>query len=68
MPQSHHHANMSPKSHARQGATYKALVRLPGASKSQIWASILKDQEIIVSRIGQAKSVLWTYNFQYKQK
>ena len=37
---------------------------MPGASKSQIRASTLKDQEITVARIGQAKSVLWTYNFQ----
>ena len=34
-----------------------ALARLPGASKSQIQASILKDQEITVAQIGQAKSV-----------
>ena len=32
----------------------------PGASKSQIRASILKDQEITVARIGEAKSVLWS--------
>ena len=40
---------------------YKHLIaRLPGTSTSQIWASILKDQEITVARIGQARSVLWT--------
>ena len=39
---------------------------MPGASKSQIWASILKDKEITVARIRQAKSALWTYDFQYK--
>ena len=38
----------------------------PGASKSQIRASILKDQEITVARFGQAKRViLWPYDFQY---
>ena len=43
------------------------LYALPGASRNQIRASILKDQEIIVARIGHAKSVLWTYDFQYKK-
>ena len=44
----------------RQGAT-EALARLPGASNlSQIRASILKGQEIIVAQIRQAKRVLWT--------
>ena len=33
------------------------FAQLPGASKSQIRASILNDQEITVARIGQAKSV-----------
>ena len=37
---------------------YKHLPDYSGASKSQIQASILKDQEITVARIGQAKSVL----------
>ena len=48
-----------------QGVTFlKHLPDLPRASESQTWASILKDQEITVARIGQAKSVLWTmYNF-----
>ena len=44
--------------------------RLPRASKSQIRASILKDQEITVARIVQlfkTESVLWTCNFQYKK-
>ena len=48
-----------------QGAT-KAHARLPGASRSQIQASILKHQEITVAQLGQAESVLWTYDFQYK--
>ena len=40
------------------------------AIKSQTWASIFKDHEfheITVARIGQAKSVLWTFNFQFKK-
>ena len=40
-----------------QGAT-EALARLPRASKSQIRASILKDQEITLAQIRQAKSVI----------
>ena len=39
-----------------QGAT-QALTRLPGASKSQIRASIWKGLEITVAHIGHAKSV-----------
>ena len=42
-----------------------AFARLAGASKSQIRASILK--EITVAQIGQAKSVLCTYEFQYQK-
>ena len=42
------------------------LALLPGASKSQIRASILKEQ-ITVARIGQARSVLWTDDFQYNK-
>ena len=45
----------------------KHLPDCPGASKNQIWASILKDQEITVARIGQVKSVWWTYDFQYEK-
>ena len=37
-------------------------------SKTQIRASILKDQEITVVQIGQAKSVFWTYDFQCLQE
>ena len=37
--------------------------QLPGASKSQIWASILKDQEITVAQIMQTKG---GYDFHYK--
>ena len=41
-------------------ASHKHLPDCHGASKSQIRSSILKDQEITVARIRQAKSVLWT--------
>ena len=44
-----------------QGATY-ALARLPGASKIQIWASILRDQEITVAQIGQVYCGYVTFN------
>ena len=37
---------------------YISTCPIARASKSQIRASILKDQEITVARIGQAKSVL----------
>ena len=44
---------------------HKHLSDCPGASKSQIWASILKDQEKTVAQIRQAKNELWAYNFQF---
>ena len=43
---------------------HKHLPDCLGQVKSQIRASILKDKKISIARIGQAKSVLWTYNFQ----
>ena len=45
--------------------TYETVY--PTTSKSQIWANILKDQETAVARIGQSKSVLSTYHFQYQK-
>ena len=46
----------------------KHLPDCPVQVKVSFRASILKDQKITVARIWQAKSVLWTYNFQYKNK
>ena len=47
---------------------HKHLPDCPGASKSQIRASILKHQEMTVARIGQAKSLLWRYMYDFQNK
>ena len=52
------------KDYVLQSAT-EALAWLPGASKCQIRASILKDQDIELGKL--LKSAFRTYNFQYKQ-
>ena len=44
-----------------QGAIHVSTCSTAQGKKSQIRASILKDQEITVAQIGQAESVLWTY-------
>ena len=49
----------------KHGAT-KALAWLPGQVKVRFSQAVLKDQEITAAQIGQAKNVLWTYDFQYK--